>query len=140
MRKTVLINLFIAGMLIFTIPISIIETFKKADRYGWRYEETVTIGAHSEVREIWLLEEIFAGFILTFFVSTLIFNTVMISRGLSIQFQPNENLGITFPSTEPEHWHVEGDIRGGKLDVKLGEYVVRIPYDKIKTLFGSEET
>ena len=139
MRKVVLVNIFIASILIVSLPSGLMETFKNAGKYGWNYEETVVIGEHVETRSVQLLQEIFSIVILTLFASTLVVNTIIIRNSLSIHFTQNENLGITFPTTEPDYWHVEGDVKGGKLDVKLGEYIVRIPYDQIKNMFGDEE-
>lgn len=57
-------------------------------------------------------------------------------KGRSVIFKSIKSKTDMFPNGEPEYWYAEYGVEEDKLIVRLGNFIIRIPREKVESWFN----
>lgn len=140
MKKLVIINLIIAGLLVVGSVAEVNSTRQKFIKYGWKYNETVITDGEVTQSEVDLASHISSVGMILGFAIVFISNAITLRRSLTFSIIKEDEMGgILFPHGEPKGWYAEGDLINQVVEVGLGEFSIRIPRETIDDWFKKEE-
>ena len=108
--------------------------YSNAQKYGWTYTMTTTIGDEVTETTVSVSTEIFASLFLVALAGLLLISGRTLSTSFTLSFMPleeNEETGITFPKGDPEFWDLGVDLRTRVIDVTLNDFTMSFPLTKI---------
>jgi len=139
MKKLTIFNLVTAGFLFMILLVSTWNVYQSQLEYGWKYEETITIGDHVVTRTIDTTQSVMAVVAIGGMLILSLVNALSSHRGLTLVLDKEEVTGITFPYGEPPKWYAEGDVINRTVEVGFLNHSIRIPLETIQKWFEKEE-
>ena len=128
------INYITGGLMILMAVTALRGAYSNAQKYGWTYTMTTTIGDEVTETTVSVSTEIFASLFLVVFGGLLLVNGRVVGTSLTLNFRPlddDEETGITFPKGDPEFWDLGVDLRTRVIDVTLNDFTMSFPLTKI---------
>ena len=134
MRPRVVISYAIGSILIFVFVTGLRMSLDVADKYGWDYSRTVTMGTDVFVEEVSIWGQLFAEALI------LISGVMLIVTGLEVsRYSRTENTHrlysvteIGFTGIEPTHWDIWHDPQTHTVGVVLNGVGITFPLAMIE--------